>query len=442
MTLTNRTILTILTAALMGAPRAQVLGRESIVAYLKLRAHPLTTASDLDPLIERIGDARVVLLGEASHGTAEYYTWRAAITKRLIAEKGFNFVAVEGDWPSCYQVNRFVKQLPDAPETVEAALAAFQRWPKWMWANRETADLAAWMATHNAGRPADRKAGFFGIDLYAPGDSISAVLAYTQAETPWLNEQVQAAYGHFAAFGSDFHQYARYTATGSDFSQQTRLVVELLRAHAATLREANPEAFFNAKQNAYAVKRAEMHFRAMADPAANSWNKRAEHMTHTFTRLLDAHGPASKGIVWAHNTHIGDARATDMAAAGMKNIGWLARETYGEDAVVAVGFATHRGRLLAGRQWGGAMETMTMPPALAGSIGDLFNQLGMERLLVVFDDDTPPALRQLIGHRAKGVTYHPERDRGNYVPSILPKRYDAMIFIAETTPLAPLGEGR
>ena len=431
-------MLMLMLTALWGVTAVSADPRAEMLSYLNERSLPLDTPADLDPLLERIGDAQLVLLGEASHGTSEYYTWRAEISKRLIAEKGFDFIAVEGDWPSCYEVNRYVKHLPGAADNADAALEAFKRWPPWMWANRETADLAQWLAEHNADLPAEQRAGFFGIDVYSLPESMQAVMAYAREHAEDLSDEIAAAYRCLERFGDNLHDYARFTMTGQNCADEAQAVLSLLKDNAERLSEQNRKAFFNAKQNAYVVKRAEMHYRAMAEPQANSWNKRAEHMKATVARLLDEHGPDARGIVWAHNTHIGDARATDMAMTGMKNIGWLTRQRYGADNVVAVGFTTHRGQVLAGRQWGAAMETMTVPPAMGGSVEDIFNALDKDSLMVIFDDAVPEALLSRLGHRAKGVTYNPEAEQRNYVPTILPRRYDVFVFIAETSPLTML----
>jgi len=434
-----------LTAVLIGMLSAAALfaaEADETQRYLAERAQTLETPADLDPLLARVGSARLVLLGEASHGTAEYYTWRAAISQRLITEKGFTFVAIEGDWPSAEHVNRFIRQAPGAAPDALSALAAFRRWPQWMWRNRETADFVNGLAEQNATRPDDQKISFYGIDLYAPHESMERVIDYIRNHAPDLVDDVQSAYRRLLAFGGDFHAYARLTQAGTHQGAAVQSVVDLLSLHHGRLQEQNPAAYLDARQNAHAVKRAEMHFRAMANPHANSWNKRAEHMMATIRRLLEAHGPDAKGVIWAHNTHIGDARATDMAAMGMKNIGWLLREAYGPEQVVSVGFTTHRGTVLAGREWGAPVERMTIPPAQHGSIEDRLNRIGRSPLLLIFDAAAPAGLLARIGHRAKGVVYTPETESRQYVPSVLPRRYDAMIFIAETTALTPLGPAR
>ncbi len=406
-----------------------------IVTYLNTRSVPLHSAVDLDPLMQRIGDARIVLLGESSHGTSEYYTWRKKISQRLITEKGFDFIVVEGDWPSCYGINRYVKHLPDAPPDIETALAGFRRWPPWMWANEEVAVLAEWMAAYNSKLDSTQRVGFYGLDVYSLVESMDAVVDYAREHAPDLAGRITTAYRCLEPYRADMMEYARYTQSGRNCSEQVQAVLTLLRGRAAELSEQDGKAYFRARQNAHIVKRGEMHYRAMADPEAMAWNKRAEHMKKTLTRLLDKHAPDARAVVWAHNTHVGDARATGMAGAGMTNIGWMTRDTYGLDDVVIVGFSTHRGQVLAGRQWGGDRETMTIPPARGGSIEDIFNRLDHDTLMVVFDDDVPAALNQPIGHRAKGTVYNPEDEARNYVPTILPRRYDAFIFIAETTPL-------
>lgn len=414
---------------------------DELIAYLEPRVHALESANDLDPLMERIGSARLVLLGESSHGTSEYYTWRAAISKRLIAEKGFDFIAVEGDWPSCYAVNRYVKGLPDAAETAEEALRSFRRWPRWMWANEETRELAEWLAQHNANVASEKRVGFFGLDLYSLPESVNAVLDYKQRVNPELAREARQQYLCLMRFLNDPIEYARHVAqSGPDCSAQVRAVLALLREHSETLQQQDPKAYFDAKQNALLVKNAERHYRAMADARMNSWNERVGHMHQTLRRLLERHGPQSRGIVWAHNTHIGDARATSMVREGIQNIGQLMRQDLGEEQVVLVGFGTHRGTVQAGRSWGTPMETMQVPPAVAGSIEDLFNRLEPGRFLLLFDrQDMDSPLRVHRGHRAKGVVYNPQADVRNYVPSIMPQRYDAFVFIDQTSALRAIG---
>jgi erythromycin esterase len=401
---------------------------------------PLKTPADLDPVIEAGGATRVVLLGEASHGTSEFYTWRAKISQRLIAEKKFSFIAVEGDWASIHRLNRYVKGLDDADDA-RAILRQFDRWPLWMWANEEVAELAEWMRAYNKDRPLSQRAGFYGIDVYGWENSIQAVVEYLRDASPELARRVQTLYGAFALHRSDASSYARAVARGDSSQREVAQVVELLRKEREKLESQNAAAYFAAKQNALVVQNAEAHVRKMSRPGPDSWNARARHMKLTVARLKEFYGEGARAIVWAHNTHIGDARATPMAQFEQVNIGQLARERWGDEAVFLLGFATHRGEVLAGRAWGAPRVTMPVPPAQAGSVESILNQLQTERALLTFRNaEIPKVLEQVRGHRAIGVLYNPEREAGNYVPTRLPRRYDALIFLAETKPLRPLHE--
>jgi erythromycin esterase len=410
---------------------------------LRDAARPLRDESTLDPLLERIGSARAVLLGEASHGTREFYTWRAAISRRLIEEKNFVFIAVEGDWGACARVNRYVKHLPGAAESGREALMSFDRWPRWMWANEETLELVEWLHDFNKDRPADQRVGFYGIDVYGCSESIKKGPAYLRQIDGEAADMLAEALGCLVPYADDPQQYLHAIIhEGVNCEPAIRAAVDRLRTLRAVVPEHKKNEWFHAKQNAIVVKRAERHYRAMMSRGAGSWNARAEHFHGTFARLLDHYGQESRGIVWAHNTHIGDARATPMADQGMVNIGRLARESLGEDNVVLAGFATHRGRVLAAPRWQGPRQEMTVPRALGGSVEDLLNQLGKEASILLMADlaEAPAFSNRLWRHRAIGVTYDPLEERGNYVPSLLTRRYDVIIFIAETAPLTPLHE--
>jgi erythromycin esterase-like protein len=405
-------------------------------------SHPLNTPADLDPLLGRIGDARVVLLGEASHGTREFYTWRTAITKRLIQEKGFNFVAVEGDWPDCYKVNRFVKGYPGSPPTAELALETFRRWPTWMWANREVQELAGWMEWYNQGRPGDDKVGFYGLDVYSLWDSLRSVMRYLREKgDPAALTAARRAVRCFEPFGEEAQDYARHTMLVPEGCRDE--VVKLLHALRNKVPSADSDgrdAFFVAEQNAIVVKNAEAYYRAMVLSDESSWNVRDRHMAETLERLLAFTGSGARAVVWEHNTHIGDARFTDMAAGGEVNIGQLARERYGEKDAVLVGFGTHRGTVIAGREWGAPWEEMRVPPGRPGSWEDVMHDaFGGEDRMLIFHDGVSAGPSAWRGHRAIGVVYHPQYEQyGNYVPTVLPRRYDAFLFIDETTAVRPL----
>jgi erythromycin esterase-like protein len=410
---------------------------------LRRIARPLASPDDLDPLIERIGDSRYVLLGEASHGTSEFYAWRAEISKRLIADHGFSFIAVEGDWPDCYQVNRYVKAMPDSPSNAERVLHAFERWPTWMWANREVVELAEWMRSHNRGKSAEQQAGFYGLDVYSLWDSMRAVTEYLERIDPNLASTARRAYKCFEPYAEDVQDYARATAlVPTSCEDEAVAVLRALRSRAPEFRADGREGYFNAEQNALVAQNAELYYRTMVRGGPSSWNVRDRHMVETLDRLVAHHGPTSKAIVWEHNTHVGDARFTDLARAGMVNVGQLVRQSHGHEGVVLVGFGTHRGTVIAAEEWGAPMERMRVPPARGGTFEEAMHDAAVADALLIFEDDDDggvPGLEEPIGHRAIGVVYDPDAERwGNYVPTLVARRYDAFLYIDETRAVDPL----
>lgn len=405
-------------------------------------AHPLGGPESLDPLLDRIGTARYVLLGEASHGTSEYYTWRQQISERLIREKGFSFIAVEGDWPDCYAVNRYIKGAPDAGESAQEVLRKFDRWPTWMWANEEVEALAEWLRRFNADLPEEARIGFYGLDVYSLWDSMYAVVQYLNRIDPKAAQVAKRAYRCFEPYGEDVQEYARATAFVPASCEAE--VVQILSMLRRKIREYpnDREALFNAEQNALIAQNAERYYRTMVHGGPDSWNIRDGHMADTLDRLMQFHGPQSKAIVWGHNTHIGDARATDMAEAGMVNVGQLMRERHGEEKAVLVGFGSYRGSVVAAVEWEAPMEIMPVPPARQGSWEEGVHRNSPEDRLFIFEelDRLPDKARfyQPWEHRAIGVVYHPNRERfGNYVPSVMPRRYDAFLYLDETEALHP-----
>jgi erythromycin esterase-like protein len=401
--------------------------------------HRLNSTTDLDALIEDIGDRNVVMLGEASHGTHEYYTWRTAISKRLIEEKGFNFIAVEGDWPDCYKINRFVKGYQDAGDVVKDVLLNFDRWPTWMWANWEVAALAEWMREHNQTLLHDGKVGFYGLDVYSLWDSMYAMMDYLEKEDPQTAQSVRQAIQCFEPYKEDEQMYARYSLTEHSCRDKVLALLREIRKKAQFL-DGDREAGFNTEQNALIAVNAEKYYTAMMSFDNESWNVRDRHMMETLDRLLKFHGKGAKGIVWEHNTHIGDARATDMKRAGMVNIGQLAREEYGINQVYLVGFGTYQGTVIAGDEWGAPMKVMEVPPAREGSIEHILHRESSDNRYLLFNtEDIGQTYEESIRHRAIGVVYNPERERyGNYVPSVMANRYDAFIYLDETSALHPL----
>jgi erythromycin esterase len=400
-------------------------------------ARPLADPGDLDPLLDRVGDARVVMLGEASHGTHEFYTWRAAVTRRLIEEKGFSFVAVEGDWPDCERVDRTVRGEDGAPEDPREALLTFDRWPTWMWANEEVADFCRWLRADNLGRgPAARPAGFHGLDVYSLWASLREILLHLREHDPEQVPGALAAYRCFEPFGEDPQAYAWATRFVSATCEAE--VIDLL---VGVQRKALGDGAFALRQNAAVVAGAEHYYRAMVHGGPKSWNVRDRHMDETLDRLLTHYGDGSKAVVWAHNTHVGDSRGTDQSAHGEVTIGELARERFGPEQVVLVGFGTHHGSVVAGHAWGAPMEVMAVPPAREDSIEDVLHAAAPERALIIVPPyrDQPDVLVDRMGHRAIGVVYRPERERwANYVPTVLGERYDAFLWIDATTPVRPL----
>ncbi|HEY1024284.1 MAG TPA: erythromycin esterase family protein [Sphingobacteriaceae bacterium] len=401
--------------------------------------HHINTARDLDPLLERIGDAKFVLLGEASHGTHEYYTWRTAISKRLIHEKGFSFIAVEGDWPDCYRINRYIKGLDDQEKQPVDLLRTFNRWPTWMWANWEITALVSWLKEHNGGVSADRKVGFYGLDVYSLWESMEVLVNYLEKNDPAAAETARKAYNCFEPFGEDQHSFARAKHYAPDLCKDE--VIRLLKEMRIKSRyyDHDPEAALNTEQNALIAANAESYYRSMTSFNDNSWNIRDTHMAETLGRLMKFHRPEAKAIIWEHNTHIGDARFTDMKRAGMVNVGQLVREQYDDKNVVLVGFGSYSGSVIAGKAWGAPMQEMNVPPARSGSVEDILHSESDRNRLLIFDRNENDRYNDTLSHRAIGVVYNPSQEKyGNYVPSVMNWRYDAFIFLDETQALNPL----
>lgn len=414
--------------------RGEPSGVDEAVAEVRSVGRVIKEPADLDGLVERIGDSRYVLIGEASHGTSEFYRFRSMLTARLVREHGFSFVGVEGDWTDCYEVNRYVKGIAD-DQSVEELLSTFERWPSWMWANWEVAAFVEWLASHNDGRDEGGMTGFYGLDVYSLFESMEALVDYLEEIDPDAATEAREAYRCFDSYGEG-REYARAMRMAPESCEDE--VVDLL----AELRDRpeydgdHPDERFSAEQNALVARDAEAYYRSMIGPDDDSWNVRDTHMIETVERLVDHHGPDAKGVVWAHNTHVGDARATDMADRGRINVGQLARERH--DDVSIVGFGTHRGSVIAGEEWDAPMEEMEVPPAQTGSYGDVFHRAGERNRLVFCDEITAEALGDPRGHRAIGVVYDPDRETGNYVPTVLPERYDAFLHVEETEALHPL----
>jgi erythromycin esterase len=405
-------------------------------------ARPLRSDADLDPLMERVGDARFVLLGEASHGTHEFYAWRARISERLIQEKGFSFVAVEGDWPDVYRVDRYVKGREGAGKNAHEVLKRLARWPTWMWANHEVERFAERLHALASNAAEDDKVGFYGLDVYSLWSSMVAVVAFLEGVDPEAARVAGRAYECFAPYAEYERAYARATmlVPHDCRAEVARVLATLVDKAPRHVRDAGREAQFDAEQNARVAKNAEHYYRTMIGGGPASWNIRDAHMMETLDALADLHGPKAKVIVWAHNTHIGDARFTDMVDEGEYNLGQLVRERHGEDQSVLVGFGTHRGSVIAGRAWNARYERMRVPPAREGSLEDAIHRgWGKDGLFVLADAAKYDVLQEDRGQRAIGVVYRPEHERiGNYVPTNVARRYDVLLHIEETHALSPL----
>lgn len=400
--------------------------------------HPLQTSKDLDALVDEVMNRPVVMLGEGTHGTHEFYTWRTAISKRLIQEKGFNFIAVEGDWPDCYKINRYVKGYADASDNIEQVLQNFDRWPTWMWGNWEVAALAEWLREYNKTLAPDEKIGFYGLDVYSLWDSLKEMIDYLETKDPQITDWVKKAIQCFEPFNEDEQAYARHTLNENGCRAEVLALLEEIQNNVQFLND-DKEGAFSTEQNALVAVNAEKYYSSMIGFDNESWNVRDRHMMQTLDRLMKFYGAGARGIVWEHNTHIGDARATDMRRAGMLNIGQLAREEYGTENVYLVGFATFKGTVTAGKEWGAKMKVMKVPAARDGSIeADLHKKFG-QNCYLLFSEENEFAYTSPIPHRAIGVVYNSSVDRrSNYVPSILNERYNAFVYIDESTALHPL----
>lgn len=389
---------------------------------------------------DRFGDRRVVLLGEASHGTSEFYRARAAITRRLIENHGFTIVAVEADWPDAAAVNRSVRGLP----TPEDAAAAFQRFPTWMWRNTDMAEFLRWMHTYNKDLDADRQAGFYGLDLYNMSGSIAAVLAYLDEVDPEAAAIARERYGCLTPWQNEPSTYGRavlsagYRKCEEKVVRQCRELLEKQLDYAAN----DGEKFLNAAQNARLIASAEQYYRIMYYGGAETWNLRDRHMFETLGHLLDAKGPEAKAVVWAHNSHIGDARQTEMGQIRDElNIGQLCRERFGDQAAL-IGFGTHSGTVAAATNWDGEMEVKKVRPSLDDSVERLFHDSGKRRFLLDFDTDADLslALAEPKPERFIGVIYRPESERlSHYAEASLSRQFDAYVWFDRTTAVTPLG---
>jgi len=416
---------------------------------LRAAVHPLAEGKiALDPLIDLAGDASFVLLGEATHGTHEFYSTRAAITERLITEKGFQAVAVEADWPDAYRVNRFVRSRSDGA-TPAQALSTFTRFPVWMWRNLNVETFIGWLRQYNQSRPKHAaQVGFYGLDLYSLNRSRTEVVRYLEKMDSESARRARYRYSCFDHFGEDEQAYGY--AAGFDLSQscQDEVVQQLRdlqqRAYEFLHRDGQvaEDEFFSAEQNARLVRNAEEYYRGMFQGRVNTWNLRDRHMAETLHALaahLDQRFGRSKIVVWAHNSHLGNARATERSRYGEWNVGQLVRERYAQS--VLVGFTTYTGTVTAASEWGAPHQTKRVLPALPESWEAVFHKIGIPQFLVTFSGDERLSVefRAERLERAIGVIYRPETERlSHYFHARIADQFDAVIHFDETSAVEPL----
>jgi erythromycin esterase-like protein len=416
-----------------------VVRRHAVALDLETAANRLLDA--IDPAVS------LVLIGEASHGTREFYRIRADLTRALIERRGFSAVAVEADWPDAYRANRWVRLVGD-DDTAEAALSDFTRFPRWMWRNREVVRFLRWLRADNSGRPQGARVGFYGLDLYSLHRSIACVVEYLDTVDPAAAQRARHQYGCFDVFGEDPQAYGYAASVDVDSSCEDEAVaqlVELTRRAAEYASRDGRLAFdehFAAQQNARVIRDAEAYYRAMYRGGAASWNLRDRHMMSTLEALL-THigwpGRPARIVVWAHNSHLGDARATGLADIGELNLGQLARERFGASACL-IGMTTHTGGVTAARAWDQPAELREVRPSLQGSYERLFHDAGLPMFMV---DLSQPALASALGasrlERAIGVIYRPETERAShYFGARLPDQFDIVVHVDETRALEPL----
>jgi erythromycin esterase len=401
-----------------------------------LREIGIDSEPNLDDLINSIKDKRVVMLGESSHGTKEFYKMRSLISQILIESHGFKFIAVEGDWPDAYRLNKYIQT--SQGESAKKVLRQNHRWPTWMWANQEIVELAEWLKGKNA--------SFYGLDIYSLFESIAEVNRLLENVDPELASEIRERYNCFESFQGDEIAYTKSLLVFPDGCEE-EVLLNLQKLLEVRLEDQTKDGseVFSLQQNARIIANAEAYYRAMIRGDVASWNIRDHHMMDTLDHLLEKHGEGAKAIVWAHNTHIGDYRATDMRFSGYVNLGGLVRQSYGKENVALVGFGTYQGEVLAGHAWDGPEELMRMPEAREGSYEDIFHKVAVKNSLsqyyLLFNSETIglDLFAQIRGHRAIGVVYEPlHESRGNYVPTDLCRRYVAFIFIDRTHALRSL----
>jgi erythromycin esterase-like protein len=413
-----------------------------LVGLVRLAAEPLPVPERIEEfgaLFDRFGEAKVVLLGEATHGTSEFYRARAAITRRLIEKHGFTIVAVEADWPDAARIDRYVRHREPEPTREQA----FARFPTWMWRNIEVRDFVEWLRLQNQGHTPDRRVEFRGLDVYSLDRSIAAVLGYLDKVDPERAKAARKRYGCLTPWQSDPAGYGQAVLSGRDTCEDAAVkqLRELLD-HQIEYVKKDPEGLFDATMNARIVRAAEQYYRIMYRGSTESWNLRDRHMFNTLRAVMHARGEAAKAVVWAHNSHIGNAAATAMGWAGEFNIGELCRMAYGEDARL-IGFGTDRGTVAAASNWDEPMEVKRVRPARVDSYEWVFRQTEIPRSLTDWTPFGRRELREALAiqrlERAIGVIYRPETELlSHYFEAVMPEQFDAYVWFEETHAITPL----
>lgn len=425
----------------------------SIIAALRQEAQVLDPDGSIDRIIGHIGDASIVLLGEATHGTHEFYRLRAEISKRLISEKGFDAIAVEADWPDALRASRFIQANPAATVTsADSALSGFERFPQWMWRNTDVVELLSWLRMFNMQHADERdKVGFFGLDLYSLRGSMEAVVRYLSQVDAEAARRARARYACFDHLADDPQRYGYAASFGMRKDCEDEVIRQLVEmtTDAQRLIEAgnhgSADEFFFAQQNARVAQNAEAYYRAMFQGRNESWNQRDRHMAETLEALrghiIEKKGRLPKVVVWAHNSHLGDARATEMGEHGQLNLGQLVREQYGTKESFLLGFTTHTGTVTAASDWDAPAETKTVRPSHSDSYERVFHDSELGSFLVPLQ--ASPLLHALLEEqrleRAIGVIYLPESERvSHYFHASLSRQFDAVIHIDGTRAVRPL----
>lgn len=413
--------------------------RAEVVQRISKAAQPFDQINNasLDELLTRIGDARIVLLGESTHGTSEFYEMRSRITQELILKKGFNYIALEADWPDMELLNRFIRHLPHG--LIEKK--AFNRFPSWMWKNEEFHALVGWLRHYNSKiNDSQKPVNLYGLDLYNHYQSIDAVLSYLSQKDPQLAETAQKHYECLLSWGKNLSHYGLSAALGLGKNCEDEVAAILLKLLEGYANEkiSDGESFFSIFQNAVAIINAEEYYRALYQSSVSSWNIRDQHMFETLETILALHNETAKIVIWAHNSHVGNAVATEMSQNGEFNLGQLCKEKYGQEAYL-IGFGTHKGTVAAASSWNGALEIKEIKASHPESVERLFHDSEIPSFFLPLQNEVKEALTIELLYRAIGVIYIPENERrSHYLHTILPKQFDEYIWFDHTHAVTPL----